>query len=226
MIALSIFAKIICVLCGYGIGCIQTAYIIGKVFAKVDIREHGSKNSGTTNTVRLLGAKYGMFVFAFDIIKAAVAFNVFCWIFGTDLTLFFWNDFPQGAVSGLYAGIGVIAGHNFPFYMKFKGGKGIASSLGIILSLDLRIAGIIFLVGLIILLTTKYVSVMSLTVLTLLPISMVFCHYPVEAVILACLLAASAYFMHRENIVRLFKHTERKLSIRWKGSLNSNKSRH
>ncbi|GHV38671.1 glycerol-3-phosphate acyltransferase [Clostridia bacterium] len=220
VVSAAVILRAICVVAGYFIGCFQTAYIVGKLAAKIDIREHGSKNAGTTNMVRVLGAKYAVIVFALDILKAVLAFTLFSAIFNDAPKFFFWNDFPQGSVAGLYAGLGVVLGHNFPVFLKFRGGKGVASSLAIILCLDLRIAGVIFAVGLIILLTTKYVSLMSLVVLALLPMSMIICGYPNEAVVIGLLLTASAYFMHRKNIIRLARGEENKLSIHSKGSLN------
>ena len=115
-----IWQKIVCVVIGYLFGLIQTGFIIGKIH-HIDIREYGSGNSGTTNTMRTLGKKYGFITYFGDALKSVAAIVV---------TYLLFREICRGSlfVIALYTGLGVILGHNFPFYMNFKGGKGIAAS--------------------------------------------------------------------------------------------------
>lgn len=124
--------RIICILIGYAIGLFQTGYIYGKT-QHIDIREHGSGNAGTTNTLRTLGFKAGAITFAGDCGKAILAIFI-SW-------LIFHAQYPEGIkLLGMYAGLGAVLGHNYPFYMKFKGGKGIACTTGVILAFHWQMA--------------------------------------------------------------------------------------
>ncbi|MDE7249983.1 MAG: glycerol-3-phosphate acyltransferase, partial [Lachnospiraceae bacterium] len=118
--------RIICIVIGYVFGLFQTAFIYGKLHG-IDIREHGSGNAGTTNTLRVLGTKAGLIVLAGDIIKCILAI-VLC-------SVLFDKTHPNEIyLLKLYAAAGAILGHNFPFYLHFKGGKGIAATAGLILA--------------------------------------------------------------------------------------------
>ena len=103
--------RLICLCIGYCIGCIETAYVVGRIW-QVDLRQHGSGNLGTTNALRVLGKKAGALVFIGDIMKSVIAFVICRAIFGSNL-------------AGVYGSVGAVLGHNYPFYLKFKGGKGI-----------------------------------------------------------------------------------------------------
>jgi glycerol-3-phosphate acyltransferase PlsY len=167
---IEIFVRILCILVGYCFGLIQTAYIYGKAHG-IDIREHGSGNSGTTNALRVLGKKAGLIVFAGDVFKAVAA----CVIARIVGTLFF-PDILYPMI--LWAGLGVVLGHNFPFYMNFQGGKGIAATAGVILGiLDWRIILICLVAFLISVIITRYVSLGSLIVVTLFFLSFIFLGY-------------------------------------------------
>lgn len=115
--------RIVCLAIGYCFGLFQTAFIYGKMHG-IDIREKGSGNAGTTNALRVLGKKAGLIVFLGDALKAVFAMVLVHFLFE--------NSHPEmGALLRIYAGAGVVLGHNFPFYMGFKGGKGIAATGGI-----------------------------------------------------------------------------------------------
>ena len=101
---------------GYFLGNISSSYLVGKLMAKVDVREHGSGNLGATNVYRVLGFKAGAIVFLADTLKGLLATLIGLWI--------------KGDVGGLIGGIAAVAGHNWPFLLEFKGGKGIATSFG------------------------------------------------------------------------------------------------
>lgn len=204
--------RIICIVIGYVFGLFQTAFIYGKLHG-IDIREHGSGNAGTTNTLRVLGTKAGLIVLAGDIIKCILAI-VLC-------SMLFDKTHPNEIyLLKLYAAAGAILGHNFPFYLHFKGGKGIAATAGLILAFHpyFVVMGVIVFFG--IFFTTHYVSLGSLLVYAGLMIQMVVAgqmgvfgasqQVLIEMYIITALLTILAYYKHRENIKRLIKGEERK----------------
>ncbi len=190
---------------GYLIGCVQFAYIIGKMVGNIDIREHGSGNAGMTNVTRVLGAKAGILVFIFDILKGVIAFNLCNLIFGgNDLSILY----------GVYGGFGAIIGHDFPFYLKFKGGKGVATTLGFLLFVNPILAIITYLVGFIVAYISKYISLASLVMTLLFVILMFITKMPLEETFVMALVTILCYYQHRENIKRLIKGEERKFSFK------------
>ena len=204
--------RITCIVIGYVFGLFQTAFIYGKLHG-IDIREHGSGNAGTTNTLRVLGTKAGLIVLAGDIIKCILAI-VLC-------SVLFDKTHPNEIyLLKLYAAAGAILGHNFPFYLHFKGGKGIAATAGLILAFHpyFIVMGVIVFFG--IFFTTHYVSLGSLLVYAGLMIQMVIAgqmgvfgasqQVLIEMYIITALLTILAYYKHRENIKRLIKGEERK----------------
>ena len=207
--------RIICIVLGYFFGLIEMGYILGKI-KNIDIRDFGSGNSGTTNTMRVLGKKAGLITFFVDALKA-----VFCGLLV--YALFHKSCENIMFVLLLYSGFGVILGHNFPFYMKFKGGKGIAASAGMITSLaiyDWKFVVLGFFVFFISLYITKYVSFSSLMLMGSLLIEMIgqlgMVHNlnpecRIEAYIITGLMTALAFIRHKDNIKRLAKGTERKI---------------
>ena len=117
--------RIICLIVGYAFGLIETGYIYGR-FKNTDIRQHGSGNAGTTNALRTFGTKGGAITFIGDLLKAVLACCL-VWV------VFHFMGIEPVKMYMMYTGIGVILGHDFPFYLGFKGGKGIASSAGVAL---------------------------------------------------------------------------------------------
>jgi len=200
--------RIIALLIGYALGMFQTSYIVGRAKG-IDIREHGSKNAGFTNTNRILGRKAGAIVFLCDILKAVLAFVIASLLFDGGGTFFA----TANILPGLYAGAGAILGHNFPAVLKFKGGKGISCSVGLILTLDWRVALITFLVGIIAVIIFRYISLTSLLMTLLAPILLLIFGYEIEAVAVMAGLWALAWFMHRENILRLIRGEENRFSL-------------
>ena len=205
--------RVVCLLIGYAFGLFQTAYIYGRMHG-IDIRTVGSGNAGTTNTLRVLGTKAGLIVLAGDIIKTMLAIFIVKMLFGQSHA-----DMLYMLV--LYAAAGAILGHNYPFYLGFKGGKGIASTAGLILSMP----PVFILVGVLVFfgtfLTTHYVSLGSLLVYLFLVIQLIYCGqtgffegmtqpalYEMYAV--AIFLMVMAYWRHRSNIQKLVTGTERK----------------
>lgn len=122
--------RLVCVAIGYVFGLFQTGYIYGELKG-TDIRQHGSGNAGATNALRTLGWKAGLITLLGDCFKCVFAVLLVRALFAGR-----YPDENMGVLLGMYAALGVILGHNFPFYLKFKGGKGIAATAGLYLSLD------------------------------------------------------------------------------------------
>lgn len=212
-----IVARVLSLVIGYIFGLFQTGYLYGKLHG-VDIRQHGSGNSGTTNTLRTLGMKAGLITFAGDLLKAILA---------VVLVRFIWmSQFSDSIkIIEMYAGFGAVLGHNFPVTMNFKGGKGIACTAGVILSVCFPASPLCLLVFVTVVAITRYVSLGSILVCILfLAQTMVFRFVPVfdgwlhlpneyflEFEILVLCFSAMGIWRHRANIVRLLNGTENKL---------------
>ena len=204
--------RIVCVLIGYVFGLFQTAYIIGRLHG-IDIRNYGSGNSGTTNMLRTMGTKAGLLTFAGDCLKCMLAVALVRLLFGEK-----YADIMPLLV--LYTSAGVILGHNYPFYLGFRGGKGIAATAGLVFSLDpvMTVLGLITFFGTFFI--THYVSLGSILVyvgiLIELPILFKLGWFPmtrprqIEMFCVALFLACLAFWKHRDNIRRLLAGTERK----------------
>lgn len=220
--------RIICLLIGYVFGLFQTAYFYGKAHG-IDIRQHGSGNSGTTNALRVMGTKAGMIVLAGDCIKCILAVVLVRLVFGGSHPEIIW-------LLCLYTGLGAVLGHNFPFYMGFKGGKGIAATAGLILSFHpyFIIVGVVLFFGTFF--TTHFVSLGSLLVYAGFVIEMVICGQMglfegmtqlqlYEMYLIALFMAGMAYWRHRENIVRLIHGNERKTYLSKKNKVDAEKGK-
>ena len=193
-------------LIGYLVGCFQTAYIVGKIAGKIDIREHGSGNAGMTNVVRVMGAKAGAVVLLADVAKAALAVMLANYVF-------YGRAFGLEGIEllpGLLTGFGVVLGHNFPFYMGFKGGKGVASSIGALLMFDWRIVFVAAAIGIVALIITKYISVASLVAFLAFAVAVTIIYSQFEIILVAWVVAATGVFTHRTNIKRLIEGSESK----------------
>ncbi len=212
--------RIICLLIGYVFGLFQTAYIYGRLHG-IDIRNYGSGNAGTTNTLRVFGTKAGLLVLLGDIMKCILAVVITGVIFG--------DSHPDMVyLLKMYTAAGAIIGHNFPFYLKFKGGKGIAATAGLILSFHpyLIPMGVILFFGAFFI--THYVSLGSLLVYAGFMIELVVLGQMgifgmtqallTEMYVIAGLLTIMAYWKHRENIKRLLSGSERKTYLTHKNT--------
>ena len=205
--------RIICLAIGYVFGIFQTAFMYGKMHG-IDIREHGSGNAGTTNALRVLGKKAGIIVLLGDVLKTVFAILVVRLIYR-----------DRGAeimpILSLYAATGAILGHNFPFYLKFKGGKGIAATAGLIIAFDWRFFVVCLAVFVATFLITHYVSLGSLLVYLTFVVEMVILGqlgmldatepaHLYEMYGISLFLAVMAYAKHIPNIKRLIKGEESK----------------
>ena len=210
-----IISRIICLVIGYICGLFQTGYIYGKS-QNIDIREHGSGNAGATNTLRTLGWKAGVITFAGDLGKAILAIFL-AWVF-------FHKNYPDAIkVLQMYAGLGTVLGHNYPFYLKFKGGKGIACTAGFIVACFIQIAPLCLLLFIGAVVVTKYVSLGSILVafsfylqLILFTQTGIISVSPdclTEMYVIGAVFSLMALWRHRENIKRLIKGTENKVGF-------------
>ena len=196
-----ILARGICIIVGYCLGMFQTGYIYGKLH-NVDIRQHGSGNAGATNTLRTLGLKAGLITFLGDLCKAILAM-LLAW-------LLFRGTYPGGVMLlEMYAGFGAVLGHNFPAYLKFKGGKGIACTAGFILAFYPPMAVLCLLLFIVVVAVTRYVSLGSILVML--------CFF--EAYMVGALFAVMGIWRHKANIGRLLTGTENKFSFSKSGNL-------
>ncbi|MEA5084420.1 MAG: glycerol-3-phosphate 1-O-acyltransferase PlsY [Lachnospiraceae bacterium] len=193
--------RILCLVIGYFIGCIQSAFVVGKVM-RVDIRKHGSGNLGTTNALRVLGKRAGAVTFACDILKSVISFTICYKLFG-------------GAVAGVYASFGAVLGHDFPFYLKFKGGKGIAATVGMVGALSVVInpwmALATYAIGILGVLFSGTVSLGSLLFSVSIPVALFFMKAEQEIILVSIIMMVLAFYRHKENIVRLKNGTENRL---------------
>ena len=212
---MSILERIICLIVGYIFGLFQTGYLYGKCNG-IDIRKSGSGNSGTTNALRVMGKKAGAIVFFGDVLKLCLACYVTTHLLNGGS---FYNELGQLIL--LYTGFGVVLGHNYPFYLNFKGGKGIAATAGMLLVLDWRLAAIELVIFVVTVGVSHYVSLGSI----LISIGFVVCwtamgcmgmlaigsQYLTESIILVVVWAALAIWRHHTNIGRLMAGNENKL---------------
>lgn len=197
--------RIFCLCIGYAVGCITTGFIVSKV-TKTDLRQKGSGNLGTTNALRVLGFRAGAATFVGDILKGVVAFCVCRMLFPEDMLL-----------AGLYAGAGAVLGHDFPFYLQFKGGKGIAATIGTVLCLGVTfspwLAILSFGVGILAVVITHYISVGSIAFSITILLSAILLKMPIEGILLLAALMALAIWRHRANIQRLRAGTENRFTL-------------
>lgn len=215
--------RLICLAIGYVFGLFQTGYIVGEM-SHVDIRKKGSGNAGTTNALRVLGWKAGILTFAGDVLKCVAAFLVVFFMYrGSDCL----------PLLTMYAGAGVTLGHNFPFYMNFKGGKGIAVMAGLVavnsfwhLPVSLIMIPVTLVCFLAPVVVTRYISVGSLAAYTAFLIEMIIigqtgwfdmtvsrCN---ELYVILALMTLLAWYRHKENLKRLAAGTENKFGAKKK----------
>lgn len=193
---------------GYFCGCISSGYFVGKAH-HIDIRETGSGNAGTTNVLRTLGKLPALITFVGDLAKAIIPIVV--------IRLLFQGE--EAYLMCLYCGLGVVLGHNFPFYLGFKGGKGIAVTAAVVMSSAHPIMipiGIVIFASVVAI--TRYVSVGSLFVAWYIPANTIAFHHNdkqfIHMLVISLLFTILAYVQHRQNIVRLIHGNENKLGAK------------
>lgn len=190
---------IITILTGYLIGCFSSAYFVGKISKGIDIRLHGSGNAGATNALRVMGLRLGAITFLLDALKGIVAVII--------------GRLIMGYNGALICGFLAVVGHNWPVFLQFKGGKGVATSIGVLASLHLPSALLAAPVAIILILITKYVSLGSLVFLASVPITYALTagDFKKQYFVLALLLALLSIIRHKKNIERLLAGNENKI---------------
>lgn len=210
---------IIVALIAYLIGSINFSIILSKKMAGFDIREKGSGNAGTTNMLRAVGKKAAVITLICDILKGVVSILIAVLIGKITKSL----DNNLNALLVQLAGIFVILGHTFPIFFKFKGGKGIATALGVLLITNWQIGLICLVFALVLIALTKMVSVGSISAAILFPILVVFINqnYIVPTsnsnwsyLVFSIIIALLVIFNHRANVQRILNGTENKISFK------------
>lgn len=201
--------ELLLIVLAYFIGSVPTALIISKSFFHIDIRDYGSGNMGATNTFRVLGSKYGTIVMIFDILKGMAAVGLY------NFLPEYFND--EWARTNLMVGLGLAAvlGHIFPIFAHFRGGKGVATLFGMILTVQPVIAISCVGVFLLVLFLTRYVSLSSILAGIALPICVLWIWnddvilYRVFAICVAALIILT----HQKNIVKILRGSESRVPI-------------
>ncbi|SJZ54548.1 glycerol-3-phosphate 1-O-acyltransferase PlsY [Garciella nitratireducens] len=188
---------IIWIILAYFLGNISTSYFVGKIMGNIDIRNHGSGNAGATNALRVLGVKAGVITLIGDMLKGMIIVG---------LAKYFGNF-----QLALACGLAVIIGHDFPVLFHFKGGKGIATSIGVFTFIDPIVTILSVIIGLIIILKSKYVSLGSIVAMVLAPFIMILLKRPKQLIIYTFIISLLTIYQHRSNLKRLFNGTENKL---------------
>ncbi len=183
----------------YLVGSFSSSYFIGKR-KNLDIREHGSGNAGSTNALRVLGKKSAILTFVIDISKGVIAVNV--------------GRYFGGLYGSLIASFFVVMGHNFPFYLKFKGGKGVATSIGVIYSIDYRVGILCTIVGILTVVISKYVSLGSMfaAITAIIAINIISTPEPATNFLILVLIIF-IIIRHKDNIKRLMAGNENKFKF-------------
>lgn len=197
--------EIMVIVASYLLGSVSFSVLLAKMLKGIDIRQHGSGNAGATNTLRVLGKGPAILVLVLDVLKGVIA----VW---AGNSLFGW-----GTWAAALCGIAAIVGHNWPVYFNFRGGKGIATTIGVMVTLAFwpaLFAGIIAILSIVI---TRYVSLGSLIFVALTPVFLLFTDYTHPILWTSIIIAIFAYWRHRTNIVKIAGGRENKIGSKVKG---------
>jgi acyl phosphate:glycerol-3-phosphate acyltransferase len=190
-------------LASYFLGAIPTSHLVSRIFAKIDLRQHGSGNLGATNLYRVLGWRYAIPVALFDIAKGAIPVLVFA------------PRFSDSQLFGLACGVAAILGHVFSIFVGFKGGKGVATAAGVMLALTPLALALAAAVWTLVVVLSGYVSLGSIAAAAVLPPAVYLLESPTaELFWIVTLVAAGVIILHRRNIQRLLKGTENRFGRR------------
>ncbi len=191
------FGIIFVIIISYILGNFSTAYLIAKLYAGIDIRKYGSGNAGATNALRTLGKKAGIAALLGDVLKGICAVVLGKLIAGED--------------GQILAGLFVVVGHNWPAFLNFKGGKGVATTIGVMIAINPFIIAGIVPAGIIFIAITKYVSLASILGMAVFPFIMLLTRQSVKLVVFSFILSIMSVYRHKTNIKRLLAGTENKL---------------
>jgi len=189
------------VMLGYLAGSLSPSVFLGRWRKGLDVRNHGSGNAGTTNAFRVLGTRLGVIVLIADIAKGAVPV-----ILARELT---------SPVTTVAVALACVIGHNYSVFLRGKGGKGVATGAGVTIAMMPLPAAVVIGVFIVVLLISRMVSVASMTSAILLPVFAVVFHQPVAYIAVSCALALLVLYGHRTNMLRLAKHSERRVNFPW-----------
>ena len=184
---------------GYLLGCIQSAFLLGRLVSKIDIRDHGSGNAGASNITSTLGLQYGAIVGLVDVLKGYFAVQIVRWIY------------PGSPDLAYLAGLMAIVGHIFPFYMKFRGGKGVAALVGMMFGVNWRLGVLFVLLLAVPAFITDYIVAGSFTTFIALPIATYYGGYMTFSVLFSLVLTVLCFYLHRGNIKRILAGEELKI---------------
>lgn len=192
----------ICCVFSYLLGSVSISYLLGKALADIDIREHGSGNAGTTNAVRVLGKKIGLLTFLFDFIKGLLPVIVSALLLDRSMAVL--------------VGVCAVLGHNFPVFLKFRGGKGVATSFGVLIAVDPLLALAAIFVFLVVVLLVKYVSLGSILAASFTGLYCILKYFFVKDIryLFVLFLALLLMIRHKSNIRRLIRGEENKISFK------------
>lgn len=196
---MSIVIGLVFVVAAYLIGNLNFAYLLVKYLKHDDVRNYGSGNAGTTNVLRVMGKNVAIPVFLLDALKGCLVIVIGRYALSLNEVVL------------VLGGIAVVAGHNWPVFLQFRGGKGTATSLGVFLTYDWQIAVIAIAIGLIVLVIWKMVSLTSMVGMAMLPIFTLLFSRTVTEVIFAFVLCLFSLYQHRKNIGRIIQGRESKL---------------
>jgi len=190
---------VIAMVLAYFVGSIPTGLWVGRYTRGVDLREFGSGNLGATNAFRVLGKKLGVTVLLIDILKGLLPVLLFPQLVGLD---------PVTPGQEMMIGGSAIVGHVLSVFVNFKGGKGVATALGVFLAIAPLEMGLILVLGIIIIAISGYVSLASIVGAVLLPIALYLHNRPTPVLVVGTLIAAVVLYRHRSNLVRLIQGKE------------------
>jgi len=197
--------EILVIVVSYLLGSVSFSVLLAKLLKGIDIRQYGSGNAGATNTLRVLGKGPAISVLLLDVLKGIAAVWLGTWMGG-------WGTWIPAA-----CGIAAIVGHNWPIYFHFRGGKGIATTIGVMATLcfwPALIAGVIAITSIVI---TRYVSLGSLIFVVLTPIIYLFSGFTLPVLMTSIIIAVFAFWRHRSNIVKILQGRENKIGSNAKG---------
>lgn len=183
----------------YLIGSISSSTLISRWIAHIDIRQHGSGNAGATNTLRVLGLRWALVVLAADILKGMVSVWLAWW----------WC--PHISWAPYLTGLAAIIGHNWPLYFGFRGGKGVAPTIGVMAWLMFPPAALAGIIAVLLIVWTRYVSLGALVFTVLTPVFAAFLHYSWRAVLFGAVVALLSLYRHRSNLQRLLRGNEHRI---------------
>ncbi|MGN1420755.1 MAG: glycerol-3-phosphate 1-O-acyltransferase PlsY [Eubacterium sp.] len=215
-----ILAYIIIAVISYLLGSLNFGVILSNKLKNDDVRNYGSGNAGTTNMLRNYGKKYAVLTIVGDMVKVGVAILIaFAILKITPVKVFnqglydsFMSNVGQTIFIKSFAGFFCVLGHIFPCFFKFKGGKGVATSGGMVFMIDWRIALILLAVFAVVVLATKYVSLGSIIMALLYPVFIYIFHRSIPITAIALVFTVIVVVAHRQNIVKLINHTESKIT--------------